>query len=493
MTDYESVRSDWWALLNWHLKINGTRPEGNPLEPGDLWTEENFGYACHVGDSEKPRNGARTVQYWLDESQAIIPTKNLKAIETALFGNNPTYAAWRLDLRTAHARASTSKKKVKPPIPDNGTQVSPATGRAHADLPAENVITRVPVHFRGQETLDVIEAAFRRNTESLCIVALHGLRGVGKTTYAIAYSHRCRPECRAVWWIRAQTEPGMRGDLVNLGIRLGWVRSEDEAELALQVVLNRLTHEGEGILLIYDNAIDANLLKPYLPGGGTARIIVTSINHAWRSVAIPIEIKTWRKEIGADFLLARSGSTEAREPALALSQALEGLPLAHEMAAAFCEQREISLAAYKKAFDATPVKYLEDARYAPLEYGLTVARAFALAIDAATKTHPAAEVLLAYSASLATEPIPIFLLEDGSRHFEEPFAAMIAGEGLKEALSALRALALIEQMEIVDEHNSSITTQAIRLHRLVREVAHSRRSIIERGEIIGRLIKMAIG
>ena len=67
MTDYKSVRSDWWALLNWHLKINGTRPEGNPLEPGDLWTEENFGYACHVGDSEKPRNGARTVQYWLDE------------------------------------------------------------------------------------------------------------------------------------------------------------------------------------------------------------------------------------------------------------------------------------------------------------------------------------------------------------------------------------------------------------------------------------------
>ena len=139
------------------------------------------------------------------------------------------------------------------------------------------------------------------------------------------------------------------------------------------------------------------------------------------------------------------------------------------------------------------MKYLEDARYAPLEYGLTVARAFALAIDAATKTHAAAEVLLAYSASLATEPIPIFLLEDGSRHFEEPFAAMIAGEGLKEALSALRALALIEQMEIVDEHNSSITTQAIRLHRLVRKSARSRRSIIERGEIIGRLIKMAIG
>ena len=119
----------------------------------------------------------------------------------------------------------------------------------------------------------------------------------------------------------------MRGDLVNFGIRLGWVRSEDEPELALQVVLNWLTHEGEGILLIYDNAIDANLLKPYLPGGGTARIIVTSNNHAWRSVAIPIEIKTWRKEIGADFLLARSGIPRRASPRLRCPKRSKGCHL----------------------------------------------------------------------------------------------------------------------------------------------------------------------
>jgi hypothetical protein len=49
----------------------------------------------------------------------------------------------------------------------------------------------------------------------------------------------------------------------------------------------RLQHEGEGILLIYNNALDAEALKPYLPPGGVARVLVTSNAHAWRGVAEP--------------------------------------------------------------------------------------------------------------------------------------------------------------------------------------------------------------
>jgi hypothetical protein len=44
-------------------------------------------------------------------------------------------------------------------------------------------------------------------------------------------------------------------------------------------------------LLIYDNAVDAEALKPYLPRGGAARVLVTSNAHAWRDVAAPVEIR----------------------------------------------------------------------------------------------------------------------------------------------------------------------------------------------------------
>jgi hypothetical protein len=43
-------------------------------------------------------------------------------------------------------------------------------------------------------------------------------------------------------------------------------------------------------------------------------------------------------------LIARTGRAVEREAALALSQALGGLPFAHEQAAAYCERLEISLA-----------------------------------------------------------------------------------------------------------------------------------------------------
>jgi len=49
----------------------------------------------------------------------------------------------------------------------------------------------------------------------------------------------------------------MRADLGGLGVRLGWVGADDKEEPALNAVIERLRNEGDGILLIYDNAVDA--------------------------------------------------------------------------------------------------------------------------------------------------------------------------------------------------------------------------------------------
>jgi hypothetical protein len=54
----------------------------------------------------------------------------------------------------------------------------------------------------------------------------------------------------------------------------------------------------------------------------------------WRGIAEPVEIRLWPKEIGADYLVARIGREEQRAAAETLSEALGGLPLAHEQAAA---------------------------------------------------------------------------------------------------------------------------------------------------------------
>jgi AAA ATPase domain len=207
--------------------------------------------------------------------------------------------------------------------------------------PASNIPIRVPTHFVGREhALEAIEKALKRYQGRVAITALHGLRGVGKTTLAAAFAERHRSDYRTTWWIRAQTEPTMRADLVALGVQLGWVGRDDMEEPALAAVMEGLRRDGEGVLLIFDNAVDADGVKPFLPRGGTAQILVTSTAYAWRGIAEPVELQVWPKNIGADYLIVRTGREGEREAAEALSEMLDGLPLAHEQAAAYCERLE---------------------------------------------------------------------------------------------------------------------------------------------------------
>jgi tetratricopeptide (TPR) repeat protein len=348
----------------------------------------------------------------------------------------------------------------------------PGQARALSNIPI-----RVPEHFLGRDdALAAVDAALKRYQGRVAITAVHGLRGVGKTTLAAAYAERHKSEYRATWWVRAQTPEAMRADLVALGVRLGWVAPDEKEAPAFERVAEQLRHEGEGLLLIYDNAIDGDALRPFLPKGGGARVLVTSNAHAWRGLAEPIELKLWPKQIGADYFVARLGREAERADAEALSEALGGLPLAHEQAAAYCERLGVELADYARRFAAQPIKLLDAAKDAPAEYHdrLTVAKTFALAIEEAAKLHRAAEPLIIHAALLAPEPIPLFLFADGRAALGEPLASALAEDGLEEALAALRAFALVDLETIKDERDAAIETKCLRLHRLVRMVAAGR-------------------
>jgi hypothetical protein len=172
-------------------------------------------------------------------------------------------------------------------------------------------------------------------------------------------------------------------------------------------------------------------------------VLVTSNAHAWRGVATPVQIPVWPKETGADYLIARTGRDAERTSAEALSQVLGGLPLAHEQAAAYCERLDISLGGYLKRFEAAPTQ------------------------------------LIVHAALLAPHPIPLFLFAEPHEKFGDPLGAALAGDGVDEVVAALRAFALVDRETIVDERDASVTTDTIRLHRLVREVAALRQKCVD--------------
>jgi tetratricopeptide (TPR) repeat protein len=116
-------------------------------------------------------------------------------------------------------------------------------------------------------------------------------------------------------------------------------------------------------------------------------------------------------------------------------------------------------------------------------------KTFALAIEKAAEAHPAAEPLLVYAAILAPEPIPLFLFSEARQKFGEPFASTLAGEGLDEAVAALRTFALVDRETIADEYDPAISTDTIRVHRLVREIATSRQDDQARERLCSTLIE----
>ena len=79
----------------------------------------------------------------------------------------------------------------------------------------------------------------------------------------------------------------------TIGRRGGCGRDDEKEEPALETVRERLRDEGEGLLLIDDNAVDAASLRPYLSTAGAARALVTSNAPAWRGIAALIEIRVW--------------------------------------------------------------------------------------------------------------------------------------------------------------------------------------------------------
>jgi len=117
---------------------------------------------------------------------------------------------------------------------------------------------------------------------------------------------------------------------------------------------------------------------------------------------MPVEIRVWTKDIGADYLIVRTGGTEEdRAAAEELAVLLDELPLAHEQAAAYCDELEIPFDEYRRRFETAPVQMLDDADASGIR--VDVAKTFTLAIEAAGKRHPAAESLIVHADLLAPD------------------------------------------------------------------------------------------
>jgi hypothetical protein len=294
------------------------------------------------------------------------------------------------------------------------------------------------------------------------IVALYGLAGAGKTSVALEYAHRHQAEVGVAWQFPAEDLAVLAAGFGELAAQLGvW----EEARDPVASVHTVLAAYPAGWLLIFDNAPGPEAVAGFVPPGGDGRVLITSRNALW-PLGQAVEVPVLDTGAAASFLAARTGDAD-HQAAAGLAEAVGGLPLALEQAAAYIHATGGSLAAYLAAFQRRRADLL--ARGQPAEYGGTVTATWALAFTQVEESAPSAAGLLRLLAFCAPDAVPLGVLLQPRRGLAEQLSPEVAGvlaPLLDDELAAGDAVAALRRYSLVRPAGEGLLS----VHRLVQAV-----------------------
>ena len=172
-------------------------------------------------------------------------------------------------------------------------------------------IPQEPLGFQPRADLLAALDAPGPGSRVVVVHALTGLRGVGKTHLAAAYARaKLAERWRLVAWINAEDLGGILAGLAEVAAELGAERSRD-AEAAGRAVRRRLEIDGDRCLLVFDNAADPELVQPFLPAAGAARVIITSNHLSMANLGAGVPVDVFTEDEALAFLAERTGSADA--------------------------------------------------------------------------------------------------------------------------------------------------------------------------------------
>ncbi|MET8044290.1 tetratricopeptide repeat protein [Micromonospora sp. NPDC005215] len=292
-------------------------------------------HARQLGDGELTYRELATRTGWSHTAVAeyltgktLPPTDRLDAL-VRLLGATP---AEQGALATARDRIEESRRRA-PRAPD---QMVPR------QLPAD--VASLAGRDDELARLDKLVAA----PTAVVVAAISGTAGVGKTALAVHWAHRVadRFDDGQLYVNLRGFDPGgqalsaataLRGLLDSLGVPAARV----PAELDAQAALYRSVLAGRRILIVLDNARDAEQVRPLLPGTPATRVLVTSRDQLTSLVSLdgahPLPLDLLTRDAAGDLLTNRLGVDRvAAEPeaAEAIIAACARLPLALGIAAA---------------------------------------------------------------------------------------------------------------------------------------------------------------
>ena len=268
----------------------------------------------------------------LGEQLGIDPSQLLRDLETAILQQNPA-----LDTPTAAVTLPAATPAA--PVPAQLPSAVPAFAGRGGELDSLDAI------LRGTAQADPAGHA------AVAVSVISGTAGVGKTTLAVYWAHQVAgrfPDgqlyvnLRGFDPARAPLDPGevLRGFLDALGVPTQRIPGDLNAQLGLY----RSVLAGQRVLVLLDNARDADQVRLLLPGSPGCMAVVTSRIQLTPLVATegarPLTLGLLTPEESSDLLGRRLDADRVAAERAAVEEIIArcaGLPLALAIVAARAE------------------------------------------------------------------------------------------------------------------------------------------------------------
>jgi tetratricopeptide (TPR) repeat protein/transcriptional regulator with XRE-family HTH domain len=327
-------------------------------------------------------------------------------------------------------------------------------------------------------------------------VALCGIGGVGKTQVAVEYAHRFRDQRGDVLWLSADGSGDVAASVAALAGALALPEASDANQAAVAAAVRRWLAGSAGWLLVLDNLVDTAVLADWLPAAGRGQVLVTCRHQATGSLAHAVRLEPMTPAESVDLLLRRAKllppgagaaatSAPIRRGVEEIAEAMAGLPLALDQAAAYLEETGATPAQYLALFRRRRLALLQRRGLSAVDHPESIATTILLSFERLRQANPEAASLLSLCAFLHPNDIAEDLFGTATDRFDERLAQTVGDPYLlAEAMASLRSFSLVQR---------NAESRTFSVHRLVQDVLREGLPAEERRDAAERAVAFVAG
>ncbi|WP_228046683.1 FxSxx-COOH system tetratricopeptide repeat protein [Streptomyces justiciae] len=324
------------------------------------------------------------------------------------------------------------------------------------------------------EQLSALRAEFESGASAYSAPqVLYGMKGVGKRQIALEYAHRFASQYDLVWWVPAAGPELIRESFTALARALnrlsGGARTGEDPEAVLDDLRQR--RHASRWLLVFDGAESETTVEPFIPGGGTGHVLLTSTNSRWsdRFTSHLVDVFTPEESLA---LLSRKLPGASDEELSRLAERTGHLALVEQTAAADLRRFPQSVDAYIARLDDGGLPRTDEEPDS--EYG-AFARIHRQAYDNLLRSSPAAGRILQLCSFLSPDGVGLNVI------LSKWMLSVV--QGLEPGLTD--TLELQSRVKRIDDHVLGVLdyrSRTLKVHRIVQDLVRDWMSDEERDQ-----------